>query len=683
MSPDRPQALLDLFRDKAHARVERLSQGLEGVRRRKEVGVEEFDVLMREAHTLKGEAGMLDFGHIRILAHALEDLLAEARAGRPEVVRRCVGTLLDCLDGITGLVEGEIEEPEATTLVHGLMEALRAGAGADGEGIGGENTREAGPAPAPLPDGPRSRYLRVDQGALERLAVAIQEVGQLVDSASRQMPRGQELPRELRASVERASEMLSRIDERVVQLRMQPLSTLTRSFPRAVRELGRQLSRRVHLDVEGDDVLLDQEVLEHIEQPLLHMVRNAVDHGVEPPEERFSAGKPRAARLVLSGELVGNDIRISLQDDGRGVDPDLVRERAVEAGLLSREVADSRSDHEALELLFQPGFSTRREASELSGRGFGLDVVRSTVEALGGSSSIRSIQGEGTTVTFRVPVTRAIARYLIVERGGARFAIPARSVTNVAVCEPSDLEHVGDALVLRHRGQRYPLVDIAKKTGALPAERPPPGDELAVLVEHRDRVLGIRVDRCLQEDRAIRQPFEGLLAAVYHYSGVVRIPGHEIILLLDVPALFAGDDPGVTAGAPRAVGPAPTILLVEDSDVTRSLVADVLRSFGFVVEEAFDGLDGLERLERTEVDLVLTDLEMPRLDGFGFIEALRSRAATAETPIIVLSTHTNETDRRRAREAGADDYIAKADFHEKVLRDAVERLLEAQDGGAA
>ncbi len=758
--------LLKLFRAKATDRLERLGQGIVALEQNPDQETLVRD-LMREAHTLKGEAGMMGFPHVRTLAHALEDFLTAAQDQEFKLSAELHDLVFECLDRIavqarsTEEAEGTADEVESfgrklRAAAHG--EPIEEDAEPDGaptaasppevdlepvaeEKLQGEITKTsvelqpelsdsfnsfettglstmslevaaegtmslempagtAAPRPAATPSD--EAWIRVEREGLDHIGGVLSDiglqlqgwrvsVGQLEEmlagaaATSRSShpgasPESTQTLGELRDAVERTAEAVSSIEERLIELRMQPLRSALGHYPQGVRNLARQLGRQVTLELEVGNLQLDREILDEIDEPLQHVIRNAVDHGIEPPDKRVRAGKPPNGTITIEAVLIGGDIEIQVSDDGRGVSTRSIRRKALEKGLLTRETAREMDRATCLGLLFKPGFSTRSSATEVSGRGMGLDIVRSTLARVGGDVGIRSKPGSGTSIRLRVPITRAITRALVVERGGVRLAIPSRSVTRVMEVPSADVESIGTGRCIRVEDQSVPLVDLAATTGESAQSANSPQSLLVVVLQHLGHHAGLLVDAYHAETRVVRKPFDSFLGGVGLFSGVAILAGYELVLQLNVSAIF-GDQPAVVADSMPAT---PTeshthnVMVAEDSDIARALIADVLRSYGFHVIEAFDGQDALDKLDHEHPELILTDIEMPRMNGFELIRSIRERPDTRSIPVIVLSTLNKEADRAKALEMGADAYIVKAEFHEKILRDAVGRFI----GGA-
>jgi len=410
------------------------------------------------------------------------------------------------------------------------------------------------------------RTIRVDVELLDRL---LNLVGELVIDRGRLARVGQRLAerngaQDLAEELSRVTAHLGRVtgalQEVVLKTRMLPVAYVFRRFPRLVRDLAAQLGKEVELEVSGEDTELDRSLLDVIADPLLHLVRNALDHGIEPPEERLRLGKPRVGRLLLSASQEGHHVLIRLEDDGRGIDPDRVRATAVRKGLLAPERAAALGDREVLDLLFAPGFSTARNVTDVSGRGVGLDVVRKNVEGAGGRVEIETTPGRGTAFVLILPLTLATLRALLVGVGQDVYAIPLASVAEVLQVEPAGVTSLQGRWATTVRGRVVPLFWLRQYAdpGFCPGR--PAQPVLAVLVHHQGRWVGLVVDRLLGEQEVVVKGLGRLLAGVRGLSGVTILGDGSLALILDVPALIAclaADAARDTARNPSGAGRGP------------------------------------------------------------------------------------------------------------------------------
>jgi two-component system chemotaxis sensor kinase CheA len=460
---------------------------------------------------------------------------------------------------------------------------------------------------------------------------------------------------------------------------MVPVTTMTDQLHRAVRDLARSLGKDVAWEVRGGDTELDRGVLRQLSDSLLHLVRNAVDHGVETPEERLTAGKPPQARIVLSAMQVGSEVVIAVTDDGHGIDVDRVRSQAERQGVETAGLGDE----EVLQLVFRSGLSTARFVSDVSGRGVGLDVVEASVTAVRGRIDVRSVAGQGTEFRLIVPISLAVLPCLVVAAGGQDFALPLHSVTLAQAGDGDGAAHAEERAALWIGGMPVVVSSLAGAVG-MPATAPVGP---VVVLESGARRYGFQVDALVGQRDVVVKDLGQLLGRLGVVRGAGVDPDGSVLVVLDAAGLIDRawqSRPAPGAAAPDGAVPEPTprgggILVVDDALTVRELQRSILERAGYRVRLASDGAEALAMLTGEPADLVLTDVEMPRLDGFGLTEAIRAHPALANTAVLILSSRASDEDRLRGMEAGADGYIVKSAFDERGLLTAVERLLGSRE----
>ena len=471
---------------------------------------------------------------------------------------------------------------------------------------------------------------------------------------------------------------LQALEAQVRDLRLMPLGSIFEAYPRAIRDMARAQGKRVELDIFGADVEVDKHVLDRIDEPLLHLIRNCVDHGVETPAERQAANKSPTATVTLLATQDGARVVIEVVDDGRGVDTQAVAVRARALGLCSEEEAAALSERRAIELLFTAGFSTRTEATDLSGRGIGLDAVKTRVEALGGTVTIETRHGEGTRAELAVPVSVVRAPMLLFAVGGGRYGIPSVQVASIATLRDDEVVPAAGGEGFRLGKQLVRVFDLAA-TLNLRSRRMRLEDRPVVAVRHGDRTLGLFVDEILGEEQVIQREVGKFLHDMSLINGSAIASDGELIVLLNLAEVCRatlGTSPAPSVVPSEAPPRQPSILVVDDSDLTRDMMLTIVSQAGYSAREAVDGREALRAIQQEPPDLVITDLEMPVMDGFELLGALREEAsAQRELPVIVCSTRGTEEDKRRASVLGADAYVVKSQFSEQRLLDIVEQYL--------
>lgn len=470
------------------------------------------------------------------------------------------------------------------------------------------------------------------------------------------------------------SRALNDLQERTMRARMVPVSTATDTLQRAVRDVARAGDKRVQFEVRGDDTELDRGVLQQLGDALLHLVRNAVDHGIETESERLAAGKPAEGTVRLHAMQLGSEVILSVSDDGRGVDLDKVRQEAARRGA----DVDGLTDDESLYLVFRSGLSTAGFVTDVSGRGVGLDVVRTSLDAVRGRVDVRSEAGAGTEFRLIVPITLAVLPCLMLRAAEQDFAVPMHSVL-LATGEAVEMSAEGRPL-LRLGEQVVPVADLGDVLGGAGSAGP------VIVLAGVTRRYAFRVDGLLGQRDVVVKGLSRLLPRLEVLAGASVEPDGRILLVLDATGVINRARLGRRmTPVDRTAGPAPDaapagrltahVLVVDDALTVRELERSILERAGYRVRTASDGRDALDRLAEELPDLVLTDVEMPRLDGFALTEEIRARPELANLPVVLLTSRASDEDRRRGLDAGADAYIVKSAFDETALLGVVERLL--------
>ena len=489
--------------------------------------------------------------------------------------------------------------------------------------------------------------------------------------------RMRRLRRELHRDLLSADRSLTSLMESAKGVLMLPASTILQAFPRALRDLCRKLGREAELTLEGEDTSLDKRILEGLKDPLLHLLRNGVDHGLEPPEERERAGKPRCGTLalrILRGE--GNRVEILLSDDGRGIDPEALRRSAVRSGALTPQEAEGLDEASALGLLFRSGVSTSPLVTDISGRGLGMAIVEEGVQKLGGTVSVESRKGEGTTFRLSLPLTLATFRGVLVQEWGRPFLIPTAGVRRVLRLSREEIVTVGGRQTLMRDGTPLGLVRLGSVLGLPPREETRPHLPVLVLASGSS-ALGFVVDRIRDEQEALLKPLGPQLRRVRHLAGATVLGSGEVVPVLHTGDLLRTAQAGGSAALSARQTPAkrPSILLVEDSITSRTLLRNILTAAGYDVTTAVDGQEGWDLLRQQGADLVVTDVEMPRMTGFELTAQIRSEPNLRDLPVVLVTSLETREDRERGVEVGADAYLVKRGFDQENLLDTVRRLL--------
>ncbi len=489
-----------------------------------------------------------------------------------------------------------------------------------------------------------------------------------------------DLLRNLENDARRLAQISDDLQDDVRRARMVPVSMVFDAFPRLIRDLAVALGKRATLVVEGADTEVDRSVIEQIRAPLTHLLRNAIDHGLETPQERERAGKPSEGTIVLSASQRGDTLLIEVRDDGAGIDPNQIRAHAVERRTLSLEAADATNDAEALRLIFRAGFSTREEVTDLSGRGVGLDVVRDAIERLRGSVEVDSVVGEGTHFSLQVPLSIASAQCVMVAVAGISFAIPISNVSRILRLTKDLTERADGRLVVPIDGDPTPISSISEVLGLESAHEPVNGSpHPAVVLASGERRIVFVVDELIGTQTLVLKSLPPPLVRLRNISGAAILGTGEVVGVLNAADLVRRDDPGgawSTAFGGRVSkgegGPdAPMILVVDDSSVTRTMVKGILEMAGYRVQVAADGMQAWELLRSRPFDLVVSDVNMPEMSGFDLTEKVRSDRLLRHVPVILVTALDSLEDQARGADVGADAYITKGAFNDDRLLEAV------------
>ncbi len=479
--------------------------------------------------------------------------------------------------------------------------------------------------------------------------------------------------------VSRTSVVVNDLQEQGMRLRMLPANTVFQTYPRAIRDLAKQFRKEINLVIEGGDTELDKKVLEEISDPLVHIMRNAVDHGIEDPATRKALGKPTMGTIRLAARQEGDRIVIEISDDGAGIDPDKVRESAVRKGYITEAEAKAISDREAQYMIFEAGFSTAAIITEISGRGVGMDVVREfVVEKLKGSLDLDSVVSRGTVFKLTIPLTLAIIRALMLRVGDQVFALPTGSIEETLRVDPSEIIKVEGREVIRRQRRTIPLVRLSDILGVVPD--PAPAKVPIATIGYSGHRMGFIVDAFVGEQQIVIKPLGSHLKKVDNVAGVTILGAGEVVPILNVPDLMtnartrSGQRVGMVQRAERQ-GPR-SILICEDSFTTRELERSIFEAAGYQVETANDGAQGFSKLkDGLVVDAVVTDVQMPNMTGFELTRAIKSDPALEEIPVIIVTSLERDEEKAEGIEAGADAYITKSVFNQDTLLDTVERLI--------
>jgi two-component system, chemotaxis family, sensor histidine kinase and response regulator WspE len=735
-------SMLDLFRTEVDNQAKVLTTGLLALERTNQ-SAEQIEVLMRAAHSLKGAARIVDLGAAVQVAHAMEDCFVAAQKRPVTLGQRQIDLLLsgvDLLVKISQTAESDAAKWEAEqkgeidSFIAALMPVL------EGHDKGEPPATEAKPfssekavasetVNATLPDA--DRVLRVTADHLNRLLglageslVESRRLGPFADSLLRLKRQYGDLVQMLNALIEslpekdrteqvqmrvfaiknkatecrqfltdrlgdlevfdqRSTNLSHRLYEEALACRMRPFADGIHGFPRMVRDIALSLGKKVKLEIIGEMVSVDRDMLEKLEAPLTHLLQNAVDHGIEFPDDRRQAGKPDEGLVRLDVRHNAGMLQVTVFEDGRGIDPEVLRRAVVKRELVNAETAGKLSEMELFEFLFLPGFSMKETVTKISGRGMGLDVVKNMVKQVRGTVRVFSEVGNGTRFQLQLPLSLSVVRTLLVDIGGESYAFPLAHITRTLKLPKTKIEVMEGRQHFDFEGRQIGLVTAHQVLDL--GDPNLYGDELPVIiVEDRGNFYGVVVDRFLGERELVVHPLDPRLGKIKDVSTGALMEDGSPGLIIDVEDLVHSIDKLITSGALSKVSAQGTaelakkrkrVLIVDDSLTVRELERKLLRSHGYEVEAALDGMDGWNAVRTGNFDLVISDVDMPRMDGIELVTLIKKGINTKSLPVMIISYKDREEDRQRGLEAGADYYLAKGSFHDEALLNAVKDMI--------
>ncbi len=736
------KVFLAKFKEEATERLQKINEGIINLEQDPN-NQALLNELLRESHTLKGSARMVGLIEIGEVAHRVEDILVQVKKGNLKIGGENSELLFEALDIISNLTEAAIKGKEASFNIDSFCSKIDRLVKDSGEKIKKEKLEEKEEQLLKLEkreeeevlqaklvsqkiETIRVRTSQVDKilnlvgemvinqikaeqrifsvralaslmGEINSLWKEIkssldedegegllseEKVNQLEEHIDEMRRRAINFYKEYTEDTSRVSTIVNELQESTMNIRMLPISTIFNTFPRAVREMAKEYGKEINLEIRGAETELDKKVIEEINDPLIHIIRNAVCHGIESVEEREAKGKPRKGKIEITASQEGDHILISIRDDGRGINPSLVKETAIKKGFLSPVEAEAMSELEAQYLIFEPGFTTSQIITDVSGRGIGLDVVKLNIEEkLKGSIQIQSEVDKGTTFLLTLPLTLAIIRALMVKSCDQTFAIPTTSIEETMVISPSEIHRVEGREAIQIRGKSVPIVQLAevlkleKVSDELNLKKLP----LVIMVSGGQR-FGFIVDELLGEQQIVIKSLGSHLRKVENVAGATILGAGEVVIILH-PSDLANSAKVITGLKPLKEKTkvlkekVKRILIVEDSLTTRELERSIFEASGYQVETARDGIEALEKIQKNQFDLVVADIQMPRMDGFELTRKLKMDERYKELPVVIVTSLEKEEEKKKGIEVGANAYILKSAFDQVSLLEVVERLI--------
>lgn len=720
--------LLEAFRQEAREHVQGLVAGLLELERgtTEQDGARILSEVFRHVHSLKGAARAVDQRDIEATCQSMESVLAAWMKGDFEPGVHHFDTLQQAVDTVEGLLAGSpVASTHTGAAIHSLEHLLSAGdpipaeepasdllVSPPGEPDEPPAERHSWPPGETTPPDAGDDTVRVSVAKLSSLFTQSEELVGDKLAAAQTMALAKRALSSLRAwrdGVHGGGQRLLAVDEELAavarsaavhhrsleitadglvskarQVLMQPCSAVLPLFSRMVRDMGRELDKEIELILDGVDVEIDRRILEGIKDPLIHLVRNACHHGIESPTERENRGKPRSGRVMIAVSLTQSDrVEILVSDDGRGIDVQRVVDKAVAMGLVDQDDPPSAESDRALDLVFEPELTTSMVVTDISGRGVGMAIVREHVERVGGQISLASQWGEGTRCRLRLPVSLSTFHGVRVEVADRTFLLPVAAVDRVLRVQAEEVRVVGGRDTVKVDGKHLPLIGLGEVLGLTPAiERAEPAGLHLIVLEAGSRRWALQVDRVLDVQEGMTRSLGKQLLRVRNFAGAAVLGSGALIPVL-APADLAR---AVTArgGEPRSIAEGDqeeekrsplSILVAEDTITSRMLLKNVLESTGYRVRTAIDGAAAFAALRSETFDLVVSDVEMPRLNGFELTRKIRSDGDLSRLPIVLLTGLESRADRERGIDAGANAYLVKSGFDQSRLLSVIQQLV--------
>jgi two-component system, chemotaxis family, sensor kinase CheA len=732
--------LCDLFRMECEEHLQHLDDGLLAIEQQH--GTPELlEDVFRAAHSIKGAARMLDLTEIQAIAHSLEDSLVNLRKGECQLTGEMAETVNQQLQKIRGLVAqavggplsaNEPSTPENTSPQAPVEQVLQTSAVPESPALSLKTSTtnqksEAKVSDSPYtiptdsaPQQPVSNYrvdtlrinpVRVDELLTNagELTVTHKHIERRLEDVDALIDQFEELQRNyqrwtntdasdllkpvhdnlirIKSGFHEDCHRLNRVSDKITQtihtIRLMPFSNLFSQFPRMVHDLAKSLNKKVSLELVGGDVVVDKHILEQLKDPLVHLIRNALHHGLESTAERLAANKPEQGSICIRALHASDYVILEISDDGHGFNLDKIKQRAVRSGLKSEEQLAQLTEEQLYDLVMTPGFSTADSINEISGRGVGLDVVHTNIEQLKGQIRIQSQKNQGITFTLRVPLTLATMRVQTIRSGAHCYVIPLEYIRYSTLIKRKDIFMLEGKPTIQWNDQPIAVIDLATILELTSADQESADDTLIVTILMVDNDLfGIFVDELLDETEITLKPNCKLLKRIPNVSASTILVSGEVSLVLNpvdilnsMRTRFELSSKKVSNKNLEKPKSPKSILLAEDSITTRTQEKRILEAAGFLVTTAVDGLDAYSKFKNSSFDAIISDIEMPNMNGLSLAEAIRKNKRHEQTPIILVTSLSSEADQRRGLEAGANAYIVKSRFDQNTLLETLDRLL--------
>lgn len=477
----------------------------------------------------------------------------------------------------------------------------------------------------------------------------------------------------------KTSLIVDNLEQMVKDIRVLPLATVFHLFGRMVRDIAQEKGKKIELKIIGSETCTDKKIIEEIKAPLIHIIRNAIDHGIETPEERIELGKNPEGEIILSARQFGSKVIIEISDNGRGINIEKIKEKAVQKGYLTQEEINSMSDDQLTNIIFSPGFSTGESITNISGRGIGLDVVQTKISQLNGKVKVISEVNKGCCVQIELPTTMSTLKAFLVKSANQTFAIPMDAINTVLRKHTDEIISNNDKKSIIFKEKSIPLFSLAE---VLNLDSPAATKDKAtiLILENESKIIALAVDKLLGDQEILHKKLSAPLYKLKNISGVTTLISGEICFILNIIDLMNAVTPSKiqinsSTSQKLLLNNSYKILLVDDSITTRTLEKNILTKAGYTVEAVQNPVEAFEIMKSIRFDLIITDIEMPEMDGFEFIEKLKTNEMFSDIPVIVVSSLMTEENKRRSAELGAEKYIVKNDFNQDEFQETISKIL--------
>lgn len=660
--------IIKIFKDEVKGRIKNIEDGLITLQSNPE-DKRVLEDLLREAHTIKGAARMVGFSKTGEVAHKLETLFKKLSEGSIDV-NKAVRVAFMAVDYIKNVIEsGETDEKEVLEILENpdkFVEDIKSPA------VEIQKTFEIEDV---------WKFIPVEYNQIEKLSQRLEDMYMRVMGLSsyrtllKPESEGRKIGRiieKMLNEIEFLRKNLHQLTLEISDLRLVPVSKVFDSLTRPIYEMATSLGKKVKVNLKATDIKIDKRILDALTDSFIHLIRNALDHGIEPPEERMKKNKPEYGTLYLSAFEREGKVVIQIEDDGRGIDVDKVVKKAVEQGIIDEETAKKLSFQEKLNLIFIQGFSTKEAVTDFSGRGVGMDVVRSKVEEIGGEVVVETTPGCGTRIELILPLTIATINLIFFKLGEQIFAYPADHVENVVRIDRRKLLTLSNGRYYYDLGkERIPIVDlIPGNTGN--------SNEYIIIV--RGNRVGYRVNQVIGEESVVVKKLTGPIKNVDKLKGYIVMSSDSLAYLIDLKELsiiesirklgIESEKEAITDRGKKK------ILVVDDSRATREVISGLLKGAGYEVDTAEDGMQALRMLGKEDYALVVTDINMPGIDGYELTKTIRETPRLKSLPVIMLTTLGSEEEKKKGEEVGADGYLVKGSFDPNEFLEIIRKYTE-------